>query len=453
MPFAEQAMRERASAVLLALAASLLVACGGGSSSSTTTLCRDAAVCVAQEVVQATPTGPNTTEIVVDSGPGFGLGVTNVPYVTVRVCNPGSTSACVTVDHVLLDTGSYGLRVLKSALPGLTLPPVAMAANTATGTAAGNVAECYPFVISAVWGPLVTADVQIGGEQALNIAVHVIDDGSPTSPAVPAACTSSGGLANSASQLQAHGILGIGVVGVDCGLTCESIAAQGMTAVYYTCPTSGAGCSPAAVPSAVQVQNPVAKFERNSNGTWDNNGTMIVMPALPDLGAVTARGRLVFGIGTQTNNQLPAMANLYELVVDPTRTDYLSVSVLVGSRSYAQSYIDSGANGLFFEDTALPRVCTVNGGVQGEWYCPASTSRRPATLTDKAGRVSPAFDLVVANADTLFNTGAVAFGNLAGSVGQGADTVALGLPFFYGRTVYTAIWGGSLSLNGPWYSF
>ena len=446
MPSADSIVRRRAGAVLLAIATSLLAACGGGSSSSTTTICRDASVCVSQEVVQATPTGPNTTEIVVDSGPGFGLGVTNVPYVTVRVCNPGSTSVCVTVDHVLLDTGSYGLRVLKSALPGLALPPVTMAANTATGTLAGNLAECYPFVISAVWGPVVTADVQIGGEQASGIAVHVIDDGSPTSPPVPAACASSSSLANSASVLQAHGILGIGVVGVDCGLTCESIAAQGMTAVYYTCPSSGAGCSPAAVPSAVQVQNPVSKFAVN------NNGTMVVMPALPELGAMAARGRLVFGIGTQTNNQLPAMANLYQLNVDPVSMDYLSVSVQLGSRNYTQSYIDSGANATFF-DSALPRVCTVSGGVQGEWYCPASTSHQTATLIDTAGRVSPSFELAVANADTLFNTGAVAFANLAGSVGQGADTVALGLPFFYGRTVYTAIWGGSLSLNGPWYSF
>ena len=38
-------------------------------------------------VVLSEPTGSNTTEVIVDSGPpGFSLGSTNVPYVTVKVC-------------------------------------------------------------------------------------------------------------------------------------------------------------------------------------------------------------------------------------------------------------------------------------------------------------------------------------------------------------------------------
>jgi hypothetical protein len=158
----------RAAALLLAAATLLLSACGGGTTSETTIICRDPNVCVAKEAVQDLPTGPNTTEIVVDIGPpgAFALGVTNVPYVTVTVCNPGSSTQCVTIDHILLDTGSYGLRLLKSKVNALALPSVPVAANAGNGTPAGDAAECYAFVLGAVWGPLATADVRIGGETA-----------------------------------------------------------------------------------------------------------------------------------------------------------------------------------------------------------------------------------------------------------------------------------------------
>ena len=42
----------------------------------------------------------------------------NEPCVEVTVCEPG-TSTCATVDNVLLDTGSYGLRLFAQALGGL----------------------------------------------------------------------------------------------------------------------------------------------------------------------------------------------------------------------------------------------------------------------------------------------------------------------------------------------
>ena len=61
------------------------------------------------------PTGPNTTEIVVDTGPasGFALGAANIPYVTVTICTPGSATSCVTIDHVFLDTDSTAARPLR----------------------------------------------------------------------------------------------------------------------------------------------------------------------------------------------------------------------------------------------------------------------------------------------------------------------------------------------------
>ena len=53
----------------------------------------------------------------------------------------------------------------------------------------------------------------------------------------------------------------------------------------------------------------------------------------------------------------------------------------------------------------------------------------------------------------LFSTGNVGFSNLGGAAGQGADTFVWGLPFFYGRSVFTSIWGQALATNGPWNAF
>ena len=59
----------------------------------------------------------------------------------------------------------------------------------------------------------------------------------------------------------------------------------------------------------------------------------------------------------------------------------------------------------------------------------------------------------VANADALFTTSSLAFAGLAGTAGQGTNAFVWGMPFFYGRSVFTSIWGQTLSANGPWNAF
>jgi hypothetical protein len=365
----------------------------------------------------------------------------------VTICSPGSATDCVTIDHVFLDTGSIGLRVLKSAVAKLTLPPIAIAAAAATGTPAGHAAECYPFVLGAVWGALASADVRIASEQASSIPIQLIDDGAPPSDATPVNCIASanGGLQNSVDALQANGILGIGMLAYDCGMSCvNGYYASGYT-LYYSCAVGGT-CAPAALPAAQQMQNPVAHFAVN------NNGTLIAMPALPDLGAGVAKGRLVFGIGTQANNQIPLTAKMVFVETNPASASYLYLTTTVGGTVYTDSYIDSGSNALFFNDASLAQGCQSSAGSIGGWYCPASMTQRSATLSDALG-TSGRIDFSIANADALFSTSSVAFANLAGSFPQGGTSFVWGFPFFYGRVVFTSIWGQALSPNGPWNAF
>jgi hypothetical protein len=50
-------------------------------------------------------------------------GVPDLVFTTVTICAPGSTTNCQTIDHVQVDTGSVGLRIISSVLAsGLALP-------------------------------------------------------------------------------------------------------------------------------------------------------------------------------------------------------------------------------------------------------------------------------------------------------------------------------------------
>lgn len=451
--------RRRPLLAFVASAAFVLAGCGGNSTETTITGGGLSGDPNGPVVSLDQPTGPNTTDIVVDSGPasGFALGAANIPYVTVTVCAPGSTSACVTIDHVFLDTGSIGLRLFRSSVSSLGLPALAVPADAASNTPAGPAAECYPFVLGAVWGPLAVADVRIAGELAPSLPIQLIEEASAPTLATPTDCTAAanGGVLDSPASLQANGVLGIGMVRYDCGLNCVSGNYAGGHVLYYACPNGGASCVPAAVPGNLQMQNPVASFVAGADGVANNNGSVIMMPALPDLGASVVRGRLVFGIGTQSNNQIPTSARIFPVDTNPANDTYLSLGTSSAGLSYPTSYIDSGSNAMFFDDTTIRMSCQSSAGSSGTgygWYCPTTVLRRTATLTGADGTTG-SVDIAVANADVLFGGGNVGFANLAGTAGQGSTTFVWGLPFFYGRSVFTSIWGQALAANGPWNAF
>lgn len=433
-----------ASAAVLAL-----VACGGGNSTVTTITGGGLTGGQSGPVVAVDePIGPNTAEVVVDSGPleAFSLGVVNMPFVTVTVCSPGSSTRCKTIDHVLVDTGSIGLRVLRSAVRDLDLPALSLPDDPAAGTTGGAAVECYPFVVGGIWGPVVRGDVQIGGERASALPLQLVDDVQPPLHAAPADCLAAadGTLLTSVTTLQAKGVLGIGMIRYDCGLACASSTSAGSYVQYYTC--SSSGCTPSKMSADDQLQNPIAHFPVN------NNGSALVLPAIPDTGASTVRGRLIMGIGTQSNNQLPVSAQLVFVDADPASPGYLYVTTTVNGRSYPSSYIDTGSNGIFFEDPSIARQCAGSADAGSQWYCPSAVMHLNATVHDATATAAPV-EFSLASADMLFSTSNLAFADLGGSPGTGSDAFVWGLPFYYGRTVFTSIWGQALAVNGPWWAF
>jgi hypothetical protein len=335
---------------------------------------------------------------------------------SVTLCQSG-TDNCATVDDIQVDTGSNGLRILASALPA----NLALAAVPSGG---GTTGECAVFGSGYAWGAVRSADVRMAGQVAASVPVHLIAD--TALPTVPTDCANSGPAMLSVAGLRGNGILGIGLFTVDCGSGCASTA---LPRWYYRCDLNGA-CVASSQALAQQVANPVSHF------ALDNNGVVIDLPAIPDTGAPTVSGSLIFGIGTQANNTLGSAS-----IVKANATNGYLVTNAAG-QSYAQSYIDSGSNGFFFRTTQFPQC--------GFWYCPSATQTVSAAIVGVDG-ASSAVSFPVGNSSALFASPNNAFNNLAGAAARG---FGWGLPFFYGRRVYTAIASRNTSAGqGPYYAF
>lgn len=382
--------------------------------------------------------GPNVAALTVDPGPAPSTNASaNTPYVSVTICVPG-TQNCQTVDHIEVDTGSSGLRILQSVIPGLALPTLTDGSNGNT------IFNCVQFLdTSYLWGPVQQAEVEIGGEVAGSSTPLQIQTISSSNTGVPTACSNGGTVNENTPQLlEANGILGVGLEPTDCfaqGLLNLCDGSQGNPIpAYFDCPSSGcaSNATQITIQSTQQVTNPVTLFA-------DNNGVVLQLPAVTST-APTVSGSLIFGINTQTNNALGS-ATVFPLSNDNFTTTY-------SNQSLTASFIDSGSNALFFPSTIT--ACTDNS-----FYCPASLTAQSATNVGAGGSPSNLVTFDVDNADSLFTTNPsdAAFGTLAGpqgtantctNSGTGSCTFDWGLPFFYGRTVFTAIDGQTVA-NAP----
>ncbi|QCP47776.1 DUF3443 family protein [Trinickia violacea] len=388
-----------------AAAISLFAGCGGGgggggSSSSS----------------GSSSSGSNSAAVTVNNGVS---GFPNIPTVSVTVCAPGSTTNCQTINNVQVDTESFGLRVVSGAVSQVlgSLPQ-----TTINGS---GLVECTVFADNThTLGSVRTANVQIAGETASNLPIQIIGDQS--SSLSPLGCGGTG--ENTAQDLGANGILGIGVASIDCP-ACVNAA---VSPAYYTC--SGSTCTPTAVPAAQQVTNPVTQF------ATDNNGVILTLPAVSSGGNSSASGTLVFGIGTQSNNANTA-SNKF------TTSAFGDVNGTLNGSTVSQAFFDSGSNAYFIDSSLAPSplnsstsLCT--GSAKG-FYCPPSTVSVPITVQSISGTGSvSSLSLSVANANSLFSSNNFAYNNLGGPLSGKLD---IGLPFFYGRSVFYGYASGSQS--------
>ncbi len=440
----------RAFSFLLLLAVpGFLAGCGGGSSTTTTT--------TGTTTSTGSSSGSNVLAVAVNGGPEAnqqnGSIYENAAFASATVCAPGSTSNCVTIDNLLVDTGSSGLRVFDSEVSSLNLPAV----NASNGSAAY---DCIAFVSgSYMWGAVQQADVTLAGEKASSLPIQVISN---STSGVPSSCSNGSTTnVNTAALLGANGILGVGNEPTDCFYDGASVCdpSSGLSSppypAYYSCTGStGSTCSPAFIAKANQVTNPVVLF------STDNNGVIMELPSATGTEA-SLTGSLIFGIGTESNNQLPSSATVLTLSCDDFTTVFDGQTLGVTNASTCAgpgSFIDSGSNGYFFPNAPNLPVCPSNTSVGNlsDFYCPDSTQSFSAKNEGQNG-TSKSTNFSVANAEDLFTTSPAdaVFPTLGGvnPTGYGFDW---GLPFFYGVNVYSSIDGQNMPSGAPaapWWAY
>ena len=394
--------------------ATVILGCGGGSASSSSG--------------GGSGSVNNTQTITVSTGPAAAAPY-NEPYInggftTVTVCVPGSTTNCQTIGGILVDTGSFGLRILSSAL-SVSLPQQTDSSNN-------PIVECFPFLDVVTWGPVQTADMTIAGEEAKSMPIQVI--GSANFSTVPSGCTAYGPPAEDLSDLGVNGLLGVGAFAQDCGDACTTSGSMN-PGLYYTCPSSG--CVVTSESIANQVVNPVVLFAK------DNNGVVIQFPQVSGA-EVSVNGTLTFGIGTQSDNALGS-ATVYG--IDPTTGNFTTT---YGGVAYTdEGFLDTGSSGLFFLDSTTTGIPTCSD--DPTWYCPASTMNLSA-VNQGANGATGTVNFSIANADVLLaNSSDGVAADLGGPIPGLFDW---GLPFFFNRTVFVAIQGQSTSVgDGPYWAY
>jgi len=461
--------------VLIGLAQALLVLAGCGGSSGSGVVISTGNNGGGSGGGGGTPT--NTITMTVDSGPDPSVSYdVDTPFITVTVCAPGSTTNCQVINHIEVDSGSYGLRILSSVLN----PSLASALQQQTAAGGNSVVECTEFADGFTWGPVKVADVQIGGESASNVPMQIMGDpayaqsstaGGTTTSEIPTACSSTGPEEDTVSAFGANGIIGIGVFADDCGPACDtSVSGTQNPGFYYQCPAStwspANPCSEIAIAESAQVTDPVFLFQT------DNNGVIVEFPSVPE-GSSTASGTLIFGIGTQGNNMLNATTML---TANPSYGDVNATYTTHGGQQQflPYSYFDTGSNAYYFADDSIPagQSCSSYPGFNhnnpDSWFCPNTELSLSATAMGQNG-VQSTINFTIGNAYTLFNSSSgTVFEDLGASMGaQSNDCTSMsaasqdqscsfdfGFPFFLGRNVYIAFAGANTSGGvGPYYAY
>ncbi|AZP13415.1 DUF3443 domain-containing protein [Undibacterium parvum] len=400
----------------------LLISCGGGSSDSALSV-------VNPPVVNPPPVlASNEVAIIVDKGPSASKSTINQAYVSVTICRP-ATTVCQTIDHILLDTASIGLRLIAPNIldAQLQLPAVKL----------GNgalLAECVQFASGYQWGAVRQASVKIGGESIATLPVHIVADASSEFAKQPLSCQSSGLDIGSVAALGANGVLGVGLFKEDCGEACVSSVIPG---AYYAC--DAISCRSISVPLLQQVANPVSSFAQN------NNGVLVLMPSVGLGGVTQLNGSLIFGIGTQTNNLLSAES----IYATDSRGNFITI---YNNKALSSSFIDSGSNGYYFDDKAI-KVCTLSTS----FYCPAAALNLSAVNKSFDSRTSGIVNFRLEATDGL-NSGTIAAH--IGGAGSGfsgsfnSNSFDWGLPFFFGRRVFVAIKDANTAYGkGPYWAY
>jgi Protein of unknown function (DUF3443) len=401
----------------------ILTGCGGGASQSSTP---------SSLVISSQPSASgNLTNNQIQTNVYYSTqnSIANQPTVSVKVCQSGT---CQTISNILVDTGSFGLRILNSALSS----SINLLSTSSGNSQYPQLAECALFGSGYMWGGITEMTVSLGGISALTttnpIPIQIVDD--HYAGGVPSSCSNQGASLGSIAALGANGILGIGFLPTD--------VFPNSSGDYYNCTNSGnsSSCQTTNTPFTVVV-NPVKQLNSGYN-----NGVIIDFTATnTTIPSQSTSGTLTFGI--------PSIISGNNVVALDANTGTFT-STYSGS-SYGVSFIDTGSNAIFFSPNNSPTICS-----NGYFYC--------QILSDQTATIGSAnITFSIGNYNQMNVTTNAVLPTLAGP-GSSPDStnrrhptsgaIDWGLPFFFGRKVYIAISGqgataNNSSVNAPFISF
>ncbi|MGN4154908.1 DUF3443 family protein [Burkholderia gladioli] len=352
---------------------------------------------------------------------------------SVTLCSDSTEKNCQTIDNIVVDTGSVGLKVYNYAVAdgGASLADERDAEGNLIGI-------CARYASGYAWGRMKVVTLKMAGETARNLPIAVIN-GAPVSSSdsvvdlnslqVPSQCSTVNGVSQIRKFRDSNGILGVGTPFSDCGDCAVSTN-------YFSCASSGS-CLPTFLPSHMQTTQPVASF------TADNNGLIIQLPNVDNFSVVPIVGQMIFGIGTQSNNQAVG--------VTAFSLNSAGRGLIAMNGAISHVLVDSGTSVYEFQSGM-----SVN---TNKFYAPSAATRVSATLSgvDSTGlgqnnQGSINFDVI--DPASAIAARAVAIGGIATPLADANAAVVLGLPFFFGKRLYFGINGRNSSLGtGPLVAF
>lgn len=339
----------------------------------------------------------------------------NSPCVSLTICDTNNNN-CSIVNNVLLDTGSYGLRIFNTVLNQNTLN------NLSSITSGGNpVGECVSYGDgSQNWGNIVAANVQLSSDAlASNVPIQIINSNFLTPPS---ACNNA---TTSPTDFGYNGVLGVGMYTKDGGN-------------YYVC--SGNNCNTTInLPSSSQVTNPISMLPSN------NNGLTISFNQIGSNGASNVNGTVNFGVNTNSQNTIQA-SNVYPADLSQGIPFFNSN---YNGNSYL-SFLDSGTNTLAISNSGITQCSNPYTG----FLCPSNSLNLTFNNYNSQGASIPS-NINIANTISLINSGNSAYNNLGSILSfSGANLMDFGLPFFYGKNIQIVFNNSTSNLgNGPFWAW
>lgn len=387
-------------------------------------------------VLNPLPT-PSNSNLIVNITPngreGQLCGNINIPCVSVTICSPTNPTSCQTIDNVLIDSGSVGLRIFKSILNSSLVLPLESAGNS-------TIANCVGYGdLSANWGPLAIANITLSNESTTqSIPIQLIDSSYANGGSK---CLnsfnntrSSFHLENSPEEFGFNGILGVAPIiydNITGYFSCTDSLCLDETEIIHEV-------------TSLLMTNPIA-FLPESYGS----GITFKLPTLDNNGATNVVGYAIFGVGSNNDNIFESGINIYHIYTDGSSNCnyYLFIcmpTTLLTNTTIQYGFLDTGSNFFSFNDD---NISNTDG-----FYTPNSMRTLYASNTSENGEViTTSFN--IANIYNLFNnTNNTAFNNNGANGFDGF--LDYGLPFFFGKTVYICFQDKTCNgIPGPYWAF